>query len=87
MVNKTREALILAEDNFILYLGLADIETLKEGENSLSLEDITLSIFYSFSAYFHGDFVKFLKLSFSQTYPYFSLQTDALNPILKDIWE
>jgi hypothetical protein len=88
-INRIRDALILAEQNLMLYLGLLDIETLSEnGSADLTLKDVTLSIFYSFNSYFRGEFVRMLNLKFNVDGPppYFELNIHYLNPLLKDIW-
>ena len=88
-INRIRDALILAEQNLMLYLGLLDIETLsKHGPADLTLKDVTLSIFYSFNSYFRGEFVRMLNLKFNEEGPppYFELNIHYLNPLLKDIW-
>ena len=95
-VNRIRDALYLAESNLILYLGLKDIETLKDHSNdenyeegeSLTMHDVTLAIFYSFNAYFKGEFAKKLDLKFNENGPppYFELNIHYLNPLLKDVW-
>eukprot|EP00347_Sterkiella_histriomuscorum_P022896 403336749 len=104
-INKIRDALLAAEDNLILYLGLEDIETLKplqnhndhqdnirnlvdhvNNKNPLNMRDVTLAIFFSFNAYFRGEFVKMLNLKLSSEPPFFEINIHYLNPILKDIW-
>jgi hypothetical protein len=88
-VNRIRDALILAERNLMLYLGLLDIETFSpEGVQDLTMKDVTMSIFYSFNAYFKGDFVRMLSLKFNENGPppYFELNIHYLNPLLKDAW-
>ena len=81
----------MAEANLILYLGLKDIQTLSTKERKVdepehSIFDVTLAIFYSFNAYFRGEFVKMLNLKFNDTPPYFELNIHYLNPLLKDVW-
>ena len=90
-INKIRDALLLAEENLILYLGLADIETLApksddEEPEQLNLKDVTMSIFFSFNAYFRGEFMKMLNLKFNQEPPFFEINIHYLNPLLKDTW-
>lgn len=90
-INKIRDALLLAEENLILYLGLSDIETLAphteyQPREPLTLKDITLSIFFSFNSYFRGEYVKMLNLKFSEEPPFFEINIHYLNPLLKDIW-
>jgi len=88
-VNRIRDALIMAEINLMLYLGLLDIETFSpEGVSDLTIKDVTLSIFYSFNAYFKGDYVRKMDLKFNEDGPppYFELNIHFLNPLLKDVW-
>lgn len=88
-VNRIRDALILAEKNLMLYLGLLDIETFSpEGVGDLTIKEVTLSIFFSFNAFFKGDFVRMLDLKFNENGPppYFELNIHYLNPLLKDAW-
>ena len=85
-INKIREALLLSEENLILYLGLHDIETLTKEPYEMSIKDVTLAVFYSFNAFFRGEFIKMLNLKFNEYPPYFELNIHYLNPLLKDVW-
>ena len=85
-INKIREALDMSERNLILYLGLNDIEPLIGKTYKISLKDVTMSLFYSFSAYFKGDFMRMLDLKFKEDAPYFIINIHYLDPMMKDIW-
>lgn len=87
-INRIRDALLLAESNLILYLGLNDIETFDPEKKKMTIREVTLSIFYSFNAFFRGEFVKMLDLTFNEhgSPPYFEINIHHLNPLLKDIW-
>lgn len=76
----------LSEKNLILYLGLADIETLIGKDYKISMQDVTMSIFFALSAYFKGDFMKMTDMKFSDKPPYFEINIHYLDPLLKDIW-
>jgi hypothetical protein len=85
-INKIRDAMELSEKNLILYLGLADIETLIGKDYKITMKDVTMSIFYAFSAYFKGDYMKMTDMKFSDKPPYFDINVHYLDPLLKDIW-
>ncbi|CDW81875.1 UNKNOWN [Stylonychia lemnae] len=85
-INKIRDALLSAEENMILYLGLIDIETLSKKGYKLNLKDVTLAIFFSFNAYFRGELFRMLNLKLSDQPPFFEINIHYLNPILKDVW-
>jgi hypothetical protein len=85
-VNKIRDALEMSEKNLILYLGLNDIETLIGKTYKISIKDVTMSLFYSFSAYFKGDFMRMLDLKFNEEPPFFVINIHYLDAMMKDIW-
>src|SRR5438132_510152 len=86
-INKIRDALMLAEKNLIIYLGMQDIETLALEKNyKITIKDVTLGIFFSFNSYFRGEYVKMMNLRFNDVPPYFEINIHYLNPLLKDIW-
>ena len=63
-INKIRDAMEVSEKNLILYLGLADIETLIGKSYKITMKDVTMAIFYAFSGYFKGDFLKMTDMQF-----------------------
>lgn len=84
------EALDHAEENLIMYLGLDKINIFRpqyeNPEQQMDLRDITLAIFYSFSAYFSGDYLQMLDVRFQKKAPYFSINIYYLDEMLQDIW-
>jgi hypothetical protein len=85
-INKIRDALLLAEKNLILYLGLEDIETLSPVHEPVTIKHVTLGIFFSFNAYFRGEYQRMLNVQLQYEPPFFNLNVYYLNPLLKDIW-
>lgn len=67
-------------------MGLSDIETLRKNNEELDLKDVTLAIFFSFNAFFRGEYINMLNLKLSSEPPFFEINIHYLNPILKDIW-
>jgi hypothetical protein len=85
-INKIRDAIDLSEKNLILYLGLADLEPLMGIHYKINIKDVTMSIFYAFSAFFKGDFMKKLDMKFSDQPPYFEINIHYLDHLLRDVW-
>ncbi len=67
-------------------MGLDNIVTLLDTSPKINIQDITLSLFYSFSSYFHGDFVRMLDLKFSKEAPYFTINIYYMDEMLRDLW-
>lgn len=79
-VTRVRAALESAEQSLVLYLGLEDLGT-------VTLYDVTIAVFYSFNAFFKGEFVTMLTLKIDlESDPLFYLDPQHLNPLLKDAW-
>jgi len=52
----------------------------------MNMKDATLALFYSFSAFFHGDYVRMLNLKFREEAPYFDINIFYLDEMLRDVW-
>ena len=85
-INELRSALESAERNLILYLGLNELESELGKDFHMSVQDATMSIFYSFASFFKGDYKRMLDLKFHDEPPYIEVNVHYLEPILKDAW-
>jgi hypothetical protein len=84
------EALDHSEENLIMYLGLDRIDIFRpqfeNPDQKMDIRDCTLAIFYSFSAYFKGDYLSMLDMRFQDSAPYFSINIYYLDEMLQDVW-
>lgn len=85
-ITQIKDALDKSENNLIKFMGLDIIETLHAKSPKINIQDITLALFYSFSSFFHGDFVRMLDLKFSKDAPYFTINIFYLDELLRDLW-
>jgi len=82
-----RKAMREAEKSLVIYMGLHDIETLRSHKFKMNTEHITMALFYSFAAFFRGDYLQMLDVQFSdEEPPYFSINVYHLDNVLKDAW-
>ena len=85
-INELRKAFVEAERSLVLYLCLNELEEEIGKDFRMTIQDVTLSIFYSFSSFFKGDFKRMLNVKFFDEPPYFEINIHYLDPILKDVW-